>query len=135
MASLNNTVKVAVGVVVREQQFFVCRRFSHQHQGGKWEFPGGKVESDETVPEALKRELKEEIGILTSACEPLLDINFSYPDKTVTLNVMLVTAFEGEAYGAEGQESQWLDFEQLQKLDFPAANVKIIEKLKEIGFQ
>ncbi len=51
-------VHVAVGVVRRDNTFFICKRADHQHQGGKWEFPGGKVEAGESVEEALDRELQ-----------------------------------------------------------------------------
>ncbi|MDT0593508.1 8-oxo-dGTP diphosphatase MutT [Glaciecola petra] len=125
---------VAVGVVIRQQRFFVCRRLSHQHQGGKWEFPGGKVDHGETVEEALRRELKEEIGIDVQRAKPLMDISFSYPDKTVVLHVSIVSDFTGKEHGAEGQENKWVSFAELTQLDFPAANVQIIDKLNSLGY-
>lgn len=130
VASSSKTVNVAVGVIERDRQFFVCRRHRNQHQGGKWEFPGGKIEAGETAKAALQRELKEEVGISVLGCEDLLMVEFSYPDKSVCLHVMLVREFTGSAYGAEGQDSQWVDFSQLCQLDFPDANQKIITKLK-----
>lgn len=127
-------INVAVGVVIRQQRFFVCRRLSHQHQGGKWEFPGGKIDQGETVEEALRRELKEEIGIDVQSTQTLMDITFSYPDKTVMLHVSIVSDFTGKEYGAEGQENKWVSFAELTQLDFPAANVQIIDKLKALGY-
>lgn len=128
-------INVAVGVVIRQQRFFVCRRLSHQHQGGKWEFPGGKIDEGESVEEALRRELKEEIGIVVKAAAPLMEITFSYPDKSVILHVSIVSDFTGKEHGAEGQESKWVSFAELIQLDFPAANVQIIDKLKTLGYQ
>jgi 8-oxo-dGTP diphosphatase len=129
------TVDVAVGVIIQNTQtpkFFVCKRSANQHQGNKWEFPGGKVEANESADEALARELLEEIGIKVIQCSPLIVITFNYPDKRVKLTVRLVTEFSGVAHGAEGQESKWVDFKTLKSLEFPEANQAIIEKLEAI---
>ena len=124
-------VWVAVGVIYDPQRgYFICRRATHQHQGGKWEFPGGKVEADETVQQALKRELQEEIGIDVSAAEPLLVIEHTYSDKAVKLDVWRVTGFNGTAQSLEGLENRWVQLTELDQLDFPEANLPIIEALK-----
>jgi 8-oxo-dGTP diphosphatase len=125
-------VHVAVGVVTKNGQYFVCKRADHQHQGGKWEFPGGKVESGETVEKALSRELQEEIGIELTHCYPLTEISHDYGDKRVLLSVLVVDGFANDAFGKEGQLSQWVDLATLRTLDFPAANVAIIEALWKI---
>jgi 8-oxo-dGTP diphosphatase len=131
MAANTRTVNVAVGVITKDNLFFVCRRKAHQHQGNKWEFPGGKLEADESVEQALKRELREEIGIELVSSIPLITIEFNYPDKHVNLLVQVVQRFTGTAHGAEGQESKWVNFSELRLLDFPAANQQIIQKLEE----
>jgi 8-oxo-dGTP diphosphatase len=131
MAANTSTVNVAVGVITKDNLFFVCRRKAHQHQGNKWEFPGGKLEADESVEQALKRELREEIGIELVSSIPLITIEFNYPDKHVNLLVQVVQRFTGTAHGAEGQESKWVNFSELRLLDFPAANQQIIQKLEE----
>lgn len=133
MENSNKSVNVAVGVIKQDEQYFVCRRQAHQHQGDKWEFPGGKVDINETVVNALKRELKEEIGIDVQQAQHLLDINFDYPDKTVNLHVYLVTDFKGQAHGAEGQQSQWVTKDVLFTLDFPSANQAILAHLSTLG--
>jgi 8-oxo-dGTP diphosphatase len=114
---------VAVGVVENKQgQVFICQRSGSQHQPGKWEFPGGKVEAGESLPEALTRELDEEIGIQVRQCAPLLKIRHDYPDKAVLLDVWHVTEFDGEPYGREGQPALWIERDLLPEFDFPAAN-------------
>ena len=124
-------VWVAVGVIYDPQLgYFICRRATHQHQGGKWEFPGGKVEAGETIQQALKRELQEEIGIDVSAAEPLLVIEHTYSDKAVKLDVWRVTGFNGTAQSLEGLENRWVQLTELDQLDFPEANLPIIEALK-----
>ncbi len=122
-------VQVAVGVIYRRQQFFLTQRSLSSHQGGKWEFPGGKVEAGETVAQALARELKEEINIEILACKPLTTIEHDYGDKQVCLTVFLVDNFIGEPQAQEGQQQQWCSLAALTKLDFPKANQAIIDIL------
>ena len=122
-------IKVAVGVVLRGDETFITRRLAHQHQGGKWEFPGGKVEADETTEQALIRELKEEIGIQAHSSTPLIVIEHQYPDKHVLLDVHTVSDFTGAPRGLEGQEGQWIPLTKLPEMDFPEANKEIVTRL------
>ena len=128
---MQKIVHVAVGVIIREQQYFLTKRLKDVHQGGKWEFPGGKVEKDETVAQALHRELQEEIAIDILSCQPLIEISHDYGDKRVLLDVYLVDNFQQEPIAQEGQKSGWFSLNELVELDFPEANKAIIEKLKE----
>ncbi|MGL4206798.1 MAG: 8-oxo-dGTP diphosphatase MutT [Aeromonadaceae bacterium] len=123
---------VAVGVIENDRgQIFICQRASRQHQAGKWEFPGGKVEEGESLQQALRRELFEEIGIEVEACEPLLKIEHDYPDKAVLLDVWRVTAFSGKPYGKEGQPGLWVAREELANYDFPDANQPITQRVMQ----
>ncbi|GGF74589.1 8-oxo-dGTP diphosphatase MutT [Alteromonas lipolytica] len=122
-------IDVAVGVILRDTQTYVCLRPEDKHQGGKWEFPGGKVEADEAPEAALVRELQEEVAITTTFCEPLILIEHDYGDKCVRLHVFTVTGFTGEPTGAEGQPGKWLALDALHYDDFPAANRDIIDAL------
>ncbi|MGB3725324.1 MAG: 8-oxo-dGTP diphosphatase MutT [Glaciecola sp.] len=128
-------ISIAVGVITKNNRFFVSRRNANQHQGNKWEFPGGKVDANEDVLTALCRELQEEIAIDVVSATPLIDIPFTYPDKTLTLHVYLVDNFTGDAHGAEGQITKWVTFSELCELTFPDANVAIIDKLRSLGYQ
>lgn len=123
-------VEVAVGVVIRGHQTFVCLRSNDKHQGGKWEFPGGKVEAGESPEQALHRELKEEIAIEITHTDPLITIAHDYGDKQVKLIVFIVDGFKGEPVGNEGQPGKWLSIDTLDASAFPAANVAIIEALQ-----
>jgi 8-oxo-dGTP diphosphatase len=130
---MQKIVHVAVGVIVREQQYFLTKRLDSAHQGGKWEFPGGKVEKGETVAQALHRELQEEIAIDTLSCYPLIEISHDYGDKKVLLDVYVVDNFQQEPIAQECQQSGWFSLEELVNLDFPKANAAIIEKLLAIN--
>jgi len=126
-------VHVAVGVVINSQQeILLAKRADHQHQGGLWEFPGGKVEAGETLPKALGRELHEELAITVTSCEPLLEVAHEYTDKSVLLDVWLVTGFNGQPRGVEGQPLAWVSVAELNEYPFPEANVPIVEKLQSV---
>ena len=95
--------------------------------------PGGKVETGEQPRQALVRELKEELDIQVTACEPFMQVSHDYTDKQVLLDIWRVTAFEGEARGMEGQDCRWVALTDLLLPDsdyaFPAANQGILDRL------
>tara|TARA_R110002167_G_scaffold69462_1_gene195709 strand:- start:2701 stop:3099 length:399 start_codon:yes stop_codon:yes gene_type:complete len=122
-------VEVAVGVIKSANKIYISKRSDDLHQGGKWEFPGGKREANETIEQALARELSEEIGIQVTKQSPFMLIEHDYGDKKVCLDVRLVEGFEGEASHQEGQQSQWVEINELRHFTFPDANKVIIDKL------
>ena len=122
-------VEVAVGVIKRGEQVYISKRADDLHQGGKWEFPGGKREMGESIEQALTRELFEEVGIQVTEQSEFMLIEHDYGDKMVRLDVRLVEAFNGQARHQEGQLSQWVDINELDQFTFPQANQAIIDKL------
>lgn len=124
------SIHVAVGVIEgRDGKILLTRRPEHVHQGGKWEFPGGKVEEGETVQQALSRELREELDIVPEELSPLIRIPFHYPEKHVVLDVWVVHQFAGSPAALEGQPMAWCQRDVLDELDFPEANRSIIQAL------
>lgn len=122
-----NFIHVAAAVIVNAHgEVLVSRRHAQAHQGGLWEFPGGKLEDGEDVRAALARELHEELGIDVVEARPLMRIPHRYPDKAVLLDVWRVEAFRGEPHGREGQPVQWVAPERLRDFAFPAANRPIV---------
>lgn len=123
-------IHVAVAAIVNSNnEVLISQRAQDVHLGGLWEFPGGKLESNESVEQALLRELDEELGIHASSYRPLIKVRHQYPDKTVLLDVWKVDAYTGQADGREGQLIRWLPVEQLNHTDFPAADVPVIRAL------
>ena len=124
-------VEVAVGVVAdKHNRVLVTQRAIDTHQGGKWEFPGGKCEVHENIIDALKRELEEELGIHVVRCEPLMNIKHTYPEKTVHLHIYRILEYSATASGREQQPLKWQSIDSLDPKDFPAANRGIIYALK-----
>ncbi|WP_213875178.1 Nudix family hydrolase [Pseudomonas sp. dw_358] len=120
-------VHVAAAVIRdRDQRILIAKRADSQHQGGLWEFPGGKLEAGEDVPTALARELREELGIEMEVARPLIKIAHDYPDKQVLLDVWEVSQFRGEPHGVEGQPLAWVSARQLAGYEFPEANRPIV---------
>jgi 8-oxo-dGTP diphosphatase len=126
-----NPLQVAVGVVKNsEGKILISLRHADLHQGGLWEFPGGKIEASETAEFALARELKEELNITVTLATPLITINHRYPDLSVQLNVFLVEQFSGEVKSCEGQPFEWVAPAELEQYEFPAANRPIVTAAK-----
>lgn len=129
---MKKRVHVAVGVISDgADRILIARRADHLHQGGLWEFPGGKVEPSETVEEALHRELLEELAIEVTAQQPLLTIAHDYTDKSVLLDVWWVSEFLGEPQAREGQPLRWVSVALLHEFNFPAANQPIIAAVRQ----
>ena len=129
-------IHVVVAAIFNSQgQVLLARRPDHVHQGGLWEFPGGKVEPGERAHEALARELDEELGITPERQRPLIRIRHDYADKSVLLDVWRVDAFSGlnaadPLIGREGQPLQWLMPAVLSDVNLPAANRAIVDSLR-----
>lgn len=120
-------IHVAAAVILDgDQRILLARRPDDKHQGGLWEFPGGKVEAGEPVRDALDRELFEELGIRVRSARPLIQIPHHYADKSVLLDVFVVDRFDGPAHGREGQPVRWVSAQQLSDYSFPAANRPIV---------
>jgi len=108
----------------------ITQRPAHVHQGGLWEFPGGKLEQGESTEQALERELLEELGIKVGAARPLIQVRHDYPDKSVLLDVWRVEHYAGIPEGREGQPLEWVALGDLGEFAFPAANIPIIQALQ-----
>lgn len=129
--SPNPRLAVVAGVIYSpdHRRVLIARRPDHVHQGGLWEFPGGKIGPGETARDALVRELAEELAIEVLHCAPLLTVDHDYPTRAVSLAVWSVTEFRGRAVGNEGQQIAWVDLAELRAYQFPAANQAALRRL------
>lgn len=124
-------IDVAAAAIVDGQgRVLLAQRLAHLHQGGKWEFPGGKFEPGESAEQALVRELSEELDITAIAYQPLIRLVHHYPEKSVRLHVFTVTRFSGLPKGKEGQALQWAEISHLRSYQFPDANYPIVSAVQ-----
>ena len=122
------TLIVVAAVIERDGRFLVTRRQAGVHLAGMWEFPGGKIDSDETHVEALRRELREELDTDVSVGDLVLAVTHAYPEKTVTLYFYRCELM-ADPRPMLGQQMRWVDREELQTLGFPAADEELIKTL------
>ena len=125
------TIRVTCAIIHDKGKILVAQRSENMDLPLKWEFPGGKVEQGETVIAALARELMEEVGLQVLQASALMQLEYAYPEKTVLLDIYLVTGFDGEPEGREGQPLRWADIAELGSIEFPDANQPIVERIQQ----
>jgi A/G-specific adenine glycosylase len=125
--------QIGVAVVWNEHgQILIDRRRQQGLLGGLWEFPGGKIEPEETVEACIRRELQEELAIQVDVGDRLLTLDHAYTHFKVTLNVHHCRHVDGDPQPIECDEVRWVEVADLEQYPFPAANVKIIEAIKAL---
>jgi len=120
--------KAAIGVIEDESlRILVCRRGIEERFGGLWEFPGGRVEDDETLEECLERELDEELHVQALVGDEIFDNRFDYGDFVVELHFFKVRILSGEVHHHKGREFRWVELMELPTLDFIPGSVPFID--------
>ncbi|QFY42183.1 Nudix family hydrolase [Candidatus Methylospira mobilis] len=121
---------VAVGILQQGDEVLITRRLRGSHMGGYWEFPGGKFDGSETAPEALARELREELGIGIEPAFPLIRLKYDYPDRRVILHVWRIARFISTPRSCEGQTLRWAPIADLDNYTFLPANKPILTSIR-----
>ncbi len=125
------TLHIAVGVLINAQgQVLIAQRRAGTDGEGKWEFPGGKRETGESIEAALARELDEELGVQVVRLRPMLRFHHDYTSLRVLLDIWLVLDWRGEPYGREGQSLAWCAQENLRDYDLLSANKPIVDAIR-----
>jgi 8-oxo-dGTP diphosphatase len=125
-------IEVVAAVIVRDGRAFCARRGGSGELAGKWEFPGGKVESGETREEALVREIAEELSVRIEAGPFLATVEHRYRDFELTLHAYEARLVEGEPALSEHLEGRWLSKHELGGLDWSAADLRLLAKASEL---
>jgi 8-oxo-dGTP diphosphatase len=115
---------------VRDGLVLVARRATTTHLPGAWEFPGGKIESDEEPADAVLRELREETGLVAATAAPLLVFVHDYPDRRLRFHAFLVTDATGDVVTDGGRDFAWVGPASLDPQTMPEANRAILRALR-----
>jgi 8-oxo-dGTP diphosphatase len=113
-------------------QVLIAQRPPGKHMAGGWEFPGGKVAPSETVLAALKRELREELGIAVVLAERMIAYTHHYPDRSVLLDLWRVIRYDGTPRSAEGQAIQWVPLDRLDTVGLLEADLPMIPAIRKL---
>jgi 8-oxo-dGTP diphosphatase len=127
-----------IGVAViwnQQQQILIDLRLPKGDMAGLWEFPGGKVEAGETIEDCIQREIQEELGIEIAVGKHLVTIEHTYSNFRVTLTVHHCQHLAGVPQTLECAAIKWVDLAELDNFEFPAANQRIIQALKNGEFR
>jgi mutator protein MutT len=124
--------EVAAGILVDGDRVLIARRQERDHQGGRWEFPGGKRHAGETVPECLRREMIEEIGFEVTVGPLWRALTHVYPDRRVSIYFHLCEPKRpqlGEPRAIECDEIRWVLPEELAQLPFVEGDLVVLGDL------
>lgn len=125
------TIDVVAAVIQNEDGLFLATQKGYGPFKGGWEFPGGKIEQNETCKQALVREIKEELDALIEVKELIDIIQVDYPDYRVSLNCYLCKLLSDKIVLREASDSKWLSKDQLDSVDWLKADSILVEKLKK----
>jgi 8-oxo-dGTP diphosphatase len=123
-------IEVAAGLVFREGKLLITERPAKSHLGGLWEFPGGKREAGESFEQCLRRELTEELGIEVQVHGLVEDLIHHYPERSVHLKFFRCRWLRHEPRAILCHDWKWIGLEQMSDFQFPAADARLLEKLR-----
>ncbi len=129
-----NHVEVAVAVIVHASKILCVRRGHDElpYVAFKWEFPGGKIEEDESPSNALEREIQEELRIKIKVGDKIMTIDHEYPDFHVTMHAHFCNSETNVIALTEHIAYEWCDADELHKFDWLEADIPLIDKLTTV---
>ena len=123
---------VAAGILCDANgRILIAERLGDGPFHGLWEFPGGKIAHGESSPQALSRELAEELGIEVTACTSFMNLRHEYDDRIVTIEFFIVSEWNSEPVGREGQELRWVPAQSLDANELLPADMPVVAALQQ----
>ena len=122
-------IRVTAAIIQKDNKILIAQRRKDKNLGLKWEFPGGKIDKNETPEECLSRELKEEFGIKTKVGKFITNSIYKYPNIEIDLMAYYVEYLDGEFKLIDHERIEWVSKDNLKEFDFAEADIPIIEKL------
>jgi 8-oxo-dGTP diphosphatase len=127
-----NHFDVAAGILCdADGRVLIAERLGGGPFDGLWEFPGGKIAAGETAPEALSRELAEELGIEATECSSFMKLRHAYDDRIVTIEFFIVSDWNSDPVGREGQELRWVQADSLDDTELLPADMPVVAALRQ----
>jgi len=111
-------------------RFLIAQRPKGKHLEHYWEFPGGKLEKDETAWQALQREITEEVSIRVIRGNPYMQVYCRYPERNILLDTWIVDEYQGEVEAREQQRIAWIGTNDIDRYRFPPADIPILDAIK-----
>ena len=121
---------VAAALLDDAGRVLIAQRPEGKHMAGWWEFPGGKVSDGESDPDALVRELREELGVETRPEAHVMTLTHEYPDRTIDLVLWRASLVRGTPRGLDGQQLKWVDCQSLGNERLLPADAPFVEALQ-----
>lgn len=125
---MKKIIEVVAAIIKQDNKYFATQRGYGEFKDG-WEFPGGKIEKNETHQEALKREIKEELDIEILVNDFLITVNYNYPEFHLTMHCYICSISSGEIILKEHEAAKWLAKEELRTVKWLPADIKVVDIL------
>lgn len=121
-------LQVTCAIIEHNNKVLICQRATTMMLPLKWEFPGGKIEQDESKEDCLQREIKEELGMIISIGKALTAVDYQYPDFSICLHPFICRWKSSEVLPTEHAQTIWVDPQELLNYDWAEADLPIVRE-------
>jgi 8-oxo-dGTP diphosphatase len=122
---------VTAALIIKDEKILICKRSKNDKQGGKWEFPGGKIEAGETQKECLKREIKEELDLNIKVNDKIGENIYEYPGGSIKLIAFYADLLDGDLKLNVHDDYKWVTRDKLKEFDFTPADIFFLNILEK----